>query len=50
MMAGMKTRVPCKSNSWIRAFQPRLAIAFRSGLVKKIRIMMAVIAPKGRLI
>jgi hypothetical protein len=50
MMAGMKKRVPKRSNSLALAFHPRLAIAGRSGLLKNIIMTMMVIAPMGRLI
>jgi hypothetical protein len=48
--AGMKKTVPRRSNSFMRAFHPRLATAARSGALKKIRITIIAIAPIGRLI
>jgi len=49
IIAGMKKRVPKRSNSFMRAFHPRLATAVRSGALKNIRITTIVIAPRGRL-
>lgn len=50
MIAGINAAVPSRSNSLMRAAQPRSATAARSGFWKKNAMPTIVTAPNGKLI